>query len=529
MGPSCRAPPTGGSCAGVSGPSRMSATELVGSVLEGSMKRSACAAALLLGLGLLAAPAAHAAAPARPFDFDGNGYRDLAVAAPGLQVGAVQDAGGVVALPASAAGVSRREKVVTQSSRGVPGASESGDLFGASVTSADFDRDGFADLAVGQPGEAVGALAGAGGVTVVYGSPHGLDTRRSAAFSSPSAASANSRFGTALAAGDLDRDGFPDLAVGAPFDDIGQGQDADFHPSGTVTVLHGGPDGIRSTGAVVLHRQGLPDFDVSFGEALAVGDLDLDGGDDLVVGSRGARFTDEGFAGSVSYCPGRAGGPTGCSRLVKSPQYAGLSSLSVGNVSGDARPEVVVGVPNRNEDDHGSVKVLRMRAGSPLAVSRELTLTQGSAGVPGADEPGDAFGRSVALADIDRGGYADLGVGAPGEEGGRGRVIVIPGARGGYRTTGSFTYSQRSRGIPGAAEAGDAFGTAVTMVDHDRDRRPDLAVGAFGENHSAGAVTLLPGSGTRFATGRSRTLGLATLGYADPASASFGAVLGKVR
>jgi hypothetical protein len=58
----------------------------------------------------------------------------------------------------------------------VPGASEVGDKFGRTVASADFDRDGYADLAVGQPRETVGGVFAAGAVTVIYGSARGLHT-----------------------------------------------------------------------------------------------------------------------------------------------------------------------------------------------------------------------------------------------------------------------------------------------------------------------------------------------------------------
>ena len=113
------------------------------------------ALALLVPLGLGAPAQAAESTAAVPFDVNGDGYPELVVGAPDLQVGSVKEAGGVFVLPGSRSGISLREKVVTQSSPGVPGASETGDAFGSVVASADFDRDGFADLAVGQPEEGV--------------------------------------------------------------------------------------------------------------------------------------------------------------------------------------------------------------------------------------------------------------------------------------------------------------------------------------------------------------------------------------
>jgi hypothetical protein len=101
---------------------------------------------------LTAPPAEAARGIAKPYDFDGNRYVDLAIGAPSMRVGGVRAAGGVIVLPSSKKGPSRREKIVTQSSSGVPGSSERDDQFGYAMTSADFNKDGYADLAVGQPG-----------------------------------------------------------------------------------------------------------------------------------------------------------------------------------------------------------------------------------------------------------------------------------------------------------------------------------------------------------------------------------------
>ena len=498
-------------------------------------------AVLALGLGVVSAPPAEAAGLARPFDFNGDGYAELVVSAPGLRVGSVPRAGGVVVLPASSAGLSLTERIVSQSSRGVPGASEKDDRFGSAVASADFDRDGYADLAVGQPGEADGTRESMGAVTLIYGSSRGLDTSRSRGIgptSDTNDAPYGVAFGTALVAGDFNGDSFPDLAVGAPQADRDESPvDGNVALTGTVTVLSGGLRGLSTASPVVLRRhKGLDtDADTGFGHELAAGDLNQDGVVDLVVASQGEPWYEAPHPGSISYCTGRMGGPTGCTRLVHGRDYAGASSLAVGNMSGDARPEIVVGlpepygplVPDDYDDRNGDVRILQLRAGTPLTVARQLDLRQSSAGIPGSHEPKDFFGSSVALGDIDRDGYADLAIGAAGENDSEGRVTVVQGAAAGWRTSGNYLYDQDTPGIPGVREHGDQFGVAVTLLDHNRDGRLDLTVGAFGENDFSGAITTLRGSGTRFTTAGARTFGLATLGYAHPADASFGRALGK--
>ena len=125
--------------------------------------------ALLVGMGLVlvggtaspvvtptgASSAAAVAREAMPFDFDGDGYADLAVGVPGEDVRGVKDAGVVQVLYGSASGVSARDQVWHQGRKGITNKLEKRDRFGSSLTSGDFDGDGFADLAVGIPFENV--------------------------------------------------------------------------------------------------------------------------------------------------------------------------------------------------------------------------------------------------------------------------------------------------------------------------------------------------------------------------------------
>ena len=292
-------------------------------------------AGLVAAMGVTASPADAAPKAAKPYDFDGNGFPDLAIGAPALRVGSVRRAGGVVVLPSSKKGPSLREKVITQSSRGVPGASERDDRFGAAVASADFNRDGFADLAVGQPGQTVSGQSEAGVVTVIYGSRKGLNTRRSVTIGRPGGAQWEARWGQSLAAADFDANGFADLAVGAA-----------SRWDGFVGILPGGSGGLSSTPKTVLKRQpeSAPendDGDYWFGAGLATGDLDGDHDIDLVVMSEGEAWEGDFYPGSVTACLAGSGRLGNCRRLLHDD--GGLTAIAVGNMSGDALPEIVIG------------------------------------------------------------------------------------------------------------------------------------------------------------------------------------------
>ncbi len=95
------------------------------------------------------------------------------------------------------------------------------------------------------------------------------------------------RFGEVLAAGDFDDDGCDDLAIGVPREDFDAGLSV-----GAVHVLYGSELGLTGDDDDFFHQglasiNGLAEAGDRFGAALAVGDFDDDGIDDLAIGSPG--------------------------------------------------------------------------------------------------------------------------------------------------------------------------------------------------------------------------------------------------
>ena len=476
----------------------------------------------MLTLGLVApfacaAPLASAAkAPATPYDFDGDGRPELVAAAPGLTIGSVKNAGGVAVLPGTKSGLSLRERLLTGNALGADPEYVEYGTFGSGIASADFNRDGYADLAL-TTSEYIGYGTDVEVVTVLPGSSHGLDlAHRTRLYNKERYDDNPYGLSSVLLAADLTGDGYPDLAVGVPTEEV--------------QVFSGGRGNLAQAAGLVLHGQGpgggSEAADSGFGSSLAAGDLNGDGAIDLVVGSYGRNDPGRRYPGSVSVCPGAPGGPTGCTRVAHSPAYAGPTTMAVGRVTGGARPDLVVAVPDPDGKAVGSVKILQLKPSGAIATARTLVLAQGSGGVPGVGEPDDAFGSALGVTDLDSDGFADLVVGAPGENGGKGQVTLVHGAAGGWRRDGSSTLDQATAGVPGKAEKKDRFGSSLTLLDHDGDGLLDLDVGSPGEDGS-GAVTTLRGSGTGFTTKGSKAFGLKTLGIGGRKHAGFGDPLGS--
>jgi hypothetical protein len=154
-------------------------------------------------------------------DFNHDGLMDLAVGAPGELPGGDPKSGIIFVYQGTDSIGLQPWKAQTQSSRQPTGYSlglnEQGDEFGYSLTSGDFDGDGFDDLAVGALGEAPGNDPKPGAVFLFNGSFTGLTAFGSLTQRGLGSNTDQDQFGYSLAAGDFSGEPNKQLVVGTPY------------------------------------------------------------------------------------------------------------------------------------------------------------------------------------------------------------------------------------------------------------------------------------------------------------------------
>ncbi|BBC36135.1 hypothetical protein SGFS_074290 [Streptomyces graminofaciens] len=425
----------------------------------------------------------------------------------------------------------------------------------------DFNGDGYADLVVGAPNATVSSKAKAGYVEVLYGSSTGLSTTNTAkrklisrsTSGVPGAATANQRFGTTFAKGDLDRDGYGDLVIsGGPagsvvlwgsksgltggtnlagygaapqagdFDGDGKTDLALFSvkdvggddPEGSPAALWKGPISRAGKPAAVLPlldkslwwgweaddascntKGGCEDGPSSItGPVVSgqVGDVNGDGRDDIVQW----HYTGDGTWGNRLLLGAASGFTRG---WTPGDTTGGAAGTGIGDVNGDGFDDIVVGADDWSEQ-------VRVAYGSATGPSEANTVSfdQDLPGFPGVQESGDVVGSSVSVADVTGDGYADIALGIAYEDLGKltnaGSVALLHGSASGVTGTGAQAFTQDTAGIPGAAESEDKFGASTALVDVNGDGHRDLAVGAPTENSDNGAVWLLRGTASGLTT-----------------------------
>ncbi|MCE9596040.1 MAG: integrin alpha [Planctomycetes bacterium] len=279
---------------------------------------------------------------------------------------------------------------------------------------------------------------------------------------------ADDEFGWSVAgAGDVNKDGYADIVVGARYADV-NGVNA-----GLVRVFSG------KTGVTLYNWKGSKAYDHLGTSVAGVGDINGDGFADIAVGADGTDPNGS-ASGSVVIYSGKNGLVISTVNGAAANDIAGTSVSALGDINGDGTPDFVVGAPwndNGNGVDSGSARVISGKTGTVL-----FTFL--------GDATSDYFGMTVAGAgDVNNDGKTDVMVGAPYGDGATGSASgyarVFSGAN------GAVLYTKRGD------TAGDNFGASLSGAgDVDGDGWGDFIVGALYDDPtgvSSGSATVFSG------------------------------------
>ncbi|MCH8902133.1 MAG: FG-GAP repeat protein [Chloroflexi bacterium] len=281
-------------------------------------------------------------------------------------------------------------------------------------------------------------------------------------------------FGYALSLSDVDGDGKAEIAVGVPFEDVGD------NPAQGRAYLFSG-----ATGDLILTFDNPePDAGIFFAWTVAMGDVDGDGRAEIAVSATPGDASGGPSVGRAHVFSGATGELLDTFDNPNPEIYSQFgNSASFGDYDGDGKADRALGNPFGDVDGvvTGEAPVLSGVTGGPIHI---LTAPDPQAGAE--------FGYSVAMADIDGDGEAEVVVGARLEDVDgnvdQGRVYVFSGG------TGELLYTLDTPN----PEPGAWFGAAVAMGDMDGDGWADIAVAArledVGDNETQGRVYVFSGA-----------------------------------
>jgi len=478
-----------------------------------------CVVGLLLSPGLFSKVSALEDQQSIEFDPNSGHYGGMVVGVPYEDISTKSDAGFInyfVGSPLEM--ISTLDMYFSRDVGDIYGSSTADDLFAAALAIGDFNGDWYYDLAVGVPGEP--PSTNPGGVAVLYGVRGGLSSTGSQWFEQGGAAdgligtgAAGDRLGAALAAGDINEDGYDDLVIGVPYKEIGTTTD-----SGGMIVVYGSSNGLTLSGNQWFDQDspGVPEDAESadyFGSAFAMADINGDGFSDLAVGVPGESviyMEDPLFeAGGVCIFYGTSSGLTATdsqwfdqnsSDIEEIPgAYERMGfTLAAGDIDGDGYADLAIGVPGEFVGTIDSAGGFHILFGSASGLTTDVNQWFDRTILESGPSEYDEFGSALTINYFNQDGYADLVVGIPGSDStpysNVGDTYHFNGTSHGLAATGIEWYYQCGHN---EVESNDRFGSSLASGDLNYDGYIDLAVGIPGESigdpveSAAGAVQIL--------------------------------------
>lgn len=379
-------------------------------------------------------------------DVNGDGFGDLIVGSPNANGGARSEAGVARLFLGSSTGLSLTAVVQLEGQAAL-------DHFGIAVSGiGDTNGDGLSDVAIGADSAAPGGRMWAGTTSLFAGSSSGLGAAPVVVFEGRES---GDRFGAVLSsAGDLNGDGFADLAVSA-YVSASEGRTG----AGTVRVFYGSMSGMSISNVALL---GGTEAGENFGSAVSnAGDVNGDAIGDLIVGSFNASGAAGARAGRVRLFLGAPAGIVPSPAVVVDGTVAGgalgAALSDAGDCNGDGLDDVMIGAPYSSPNGLSAAGAVTLLLGDRVMNVVPSSVLNGVA-------VGENWGASLAtLGDFDADGFADVVVGSgSASTSGRiwnGVVRLYRGSSAGLATTASAEFE--------GASAGERFGGAIA-----RSRRP---------------------------------------------------------
>ncbi|MCB9812496.1 FG-GAP repeat protein [Candidatus Nomurabacteria bacterium] len=344
-----------------------------------------------------------------------------------------------------------------------------GNAFGISLTTGDFNHDGTDDLAVG----ASGYTTNTGRAHLFYG---GAMTSKNASGADVTLTgeTTDNRFGYSLTTGDFNADGTDDLAVGA------------FHYSsftGRAYLFYGGTftasmEAATSSSIMITGDSANDDFGLS----LATGDFNADGKDDLVIGAPGydnggdtGRIyfyeTREDYAWEIqrqSLADGLRVDPLMGYEMKITGEGTGnsfASAIAMADLNHDGKDDLIVGASAYDSTyiNVGKVYIFYNDGNYPARAGRADHVIVGA-------NLNALFGTSMTTGDFNGDGVLDLAVGSYSYSSYQGQTYIFYGPI----TADSIADAD----VTLTGEAVSYFGESMTVGDFNDDGTDDLVVGA---------------------------------------------------